>query len=63
MGHQNRNDTCLLQSHFNLYIPLDKVEENFKRANKKDAILNEKFYFRTNIFDDGPPIIEELTLD
>jgi hypothetical protein len=28
-------------------------EENFRRANKRDAILKEKFFFRTNIFDAG----------
>lgn len=45
----------------NLYIPMSMNEENFRRANKKDAILNEKFYFRTNIFDKGKPEIQELT--
>ena len=47
----------------NFYIPMDKVEENFRRATKVDAVTKEKFYFRTNIFDSGPPVIEELTLD
>ena len=42
---------------------MDKVEENFRRATKVDAVTKEKFYFRTNIFDSGPPVIEELTLD
>lgn len=47
----------------NFYIPMDKVDENFKRAARPNAILTEKFYFRTNIFDEGEPIIEEMSLD
>lgn len=45
----------------NLYIPMSLNEENFRRANKRDAILNEKFFFRTNIFDAGEPKIQEMT--
>jgi glutamate--cysteine ligase catalytic subunit len=45
----------------NLYIPMSLNEINFRRANKKDALLKEKFYFRTNIFDQGKPIIQEMT--
>jgi glutamate--cysteine ligase catalytic subunit len=41
----------------NFYIPMSLLEENFKRSRKKDAILNERFYFRTNLVDDGPPIV------
>ena len=47
----------------NFYIPLDKVDENFKRAHMKNAILEQKFFFRINVFDDNEPIIKELTLD
>jgi glutamate--cysteine ligase catalytic subunit len=46
----------------NLYIPITKLRENFNRAHKKDALRIEKFYFRTNILDQGEPIIEELTI-
>jgi glutamate--cysteine ligase catalytic subunit len=37
----------------NLYIPMSLVLENFDRAHTKNAVLKEKFYFRTNIFDSG----------
>jgi len=37
---------------------MDKVDENFKRAAKPNAILTQKFYFRTNILDDDDkPVI------
>ena len=49
-------------SDLNLYIPIKKLRENFNRAHKKDALRKEKFYFRTNILDQGEPIIEELTI-
>ena len=36
--------------HFNLslYIPLTLVDSNMSRAQKRDSVLNEVFYFRTN---------------
>lgn len=56
----------------NLYIPMSLVEYNFVQANKlerkpedfesalaPDTVL---FYYRLNIFDDGPPRIEKGTL-
>ncbi|KAL4462626.1 hypothetical protein ABPG74_000456 [Tetrahymena malaccensis] len=46
----------------NFYIPITKVDINFQRAKQVDAITTQKFFFRTNILDDGEPIIEELTL-
>ena len=46
----------ILTYHLNLVIPLSRVDENLKRGHAADAILNEKFFFRTNIFtDDSPP--------
>lgn len=42
----------------NFYIPISLLRENFKRAHKKDALRTQKFYFRTNVLDIGPPIIE-----
>lgn len=42
----------------NLYIPISKLRENFRRAHQKDALRNEKFFFRTNVLDKGEPIIE-----
>ncbi|KAL4505198.1 hypothetical protein ABPG72_016265 [Tetrahymena utriculariae] len=46
----------------NFYIPITKVDINFQRAKQVDAITTQKFFFRTNIHEDGEPIIEELTL-
>ena len=36
--------------HFNLalYLPLSLVDSNMSRAQKRDAVINEVFYFRTN---------------
>lgn len=39
------------------YIPISKLRENFNRAHKRDALRTEKFYFRTNIYDGGEPVI------
>ena len=52
--HQDKN--------LNLYIPISKVSENFERAHRRDAVRKEKFWFRVNIFDEGEPILRELTL-
>ncbi|CAD8050950.1 unnamed protein product [Paramecium sonneborni] len=46
----------------NFYMPLSLVDENMKRSKEKGAILNQKFYFRTNFQEFGPAIIEELYL-
>jgi glutamate--cysteine ligase catalytic subunit len=46
----------------NFYIPISLVDENFKRANLNNAATEQKFYTRTNVFDNGKPIIKELTL-
>lgn len=46
----------------NFYIPISLIDINFERAHKPNAILLEKFYFRINIYEDGEPIIKELTL-
>jgi len=35
--------------HLNFIIPISKCDENMKRAHKKNAVITEKFYFRTNI--------------
>lgn len=46
----------------NFYIPITKVDENFRRASLRGAATEQKFFFRTNIFSPGPPTISELTL-
>lgn len=41
----------------NFYIPMSYVEENFRRSRINNAIMKEKFFFRKNVFDVGPPDI------
>jgi len=60
----------ILSFGYNLLIPISKVDENMKRAQKMDAILKEKFFFRVNITDtcandaqDQEPVIKEMTID
>ena len=48
--------------HLNLTVPISKVEENMKRAEHRDAVLKQKFYFRTNP-DEETPKITELSCD
>jgi glutamate--cysteine ligase catalytic subunit len=42
----------ILAFDLNLYIPMSKVDENMRRAQKRDALVNEKFFFRRDI---APP--------
>jgi glutamate--cysteine ligase catalytic subunit len=46
----------------NLYLPITKLRENFDRAHQRNAVLTQRFHFRTNIHDEGEPQIEELTI-
>lgn len=46
----------------NMYIPMSLVQENFQRSRKKNALLTEKFYFRTNLHDNGKPEVAEMTI-
>jgi glutamate--cysteine ligase catalytic subunit len=41
---------------------MSKVTENYKRANTINAAVKQKFFFRTNLFETGHPIVEELTI-
>ncbi|KAI8320377.1 GCS-domain-containing protein [Martensiomyces pterosporus] len=45
----------------NLYIPVTKMDENMKRAHHRDAVLNEKFYFRRNVVSDGQEEVAEMS--
>ncbi|KAE9547162.1 hypothetical protein FO519_009626 [Halicephalobus sp. NKZ332] len=38
---------------FNFVVPISKVDENMARAQKRDAVLKEKFHFRLNIKNSG----------
>jgi len=46
----------------NMYMPLSKVDENMKRAHKRDSVLHQKFWFRTNITSPGPAEVHELSI-
>lgn len=41
----------ILSFNLNLLIPISRIDANMHRAQKRDACLQEKFYFRLNIFD------------
>ncbi|KAK7206933.1 glutamate-cysteine ligase-domain-containing protein [Myxozyma melibiosi] len=40
----------ILSYKLNFYLPISKVDENMKVAHYRDAVLNEKFYFRKDVF-------------
>ncbi|ETO22627.1 glutamate-cysteine ligase Gcs1, partial [Reticulomyxa filosa] len=46
----------------NLYIPISKLDENMQRAHKRNAVRNEKFYWRTCNKRDGELAMAELTI-
>jgi glutamate--cysteine ligase catalytic subunit len=39
----------ILTFDLSLYMPLSKVDENMRRAHKRDSVLQEKFYFRKHL--------------
>ena len=49
-------------SEINFYVPISKVDINFDRYPRQDAALNQKFFWRTNMFDEGVPKVEEMTI-
>ncbi|KAI5477538.1 glutamate-cysteine ligase catalytic subunit [Pseudohyphozyma bogoriensis] len=38
----------------NFYLPISKVDENMHRAHRRDAVNQEKFFFRKNLFSPAP---------
>lgn len=42
----------ILGLELNTYIPISKLDENMRTAHKRDAVLNEKFWFRSNLMPD-----------
>ena len=40
----------VLSLNLNLYIPISKVDESMQRAQHRDALQTQKFYFRKDIF-------------
>ncbi|XP_066922074.1 glutamate--cysteine ligase catalytic subunit-like [Clytia hemisphaerica] len=55
----------ILSYNLNLLIPISKVEENMRRAVKRDAVLNEKFFFRSalNCNKNADEPVEEMSID
>ncbi|GFS51864.1 glutamate--cysteine ligase catalytic subunit [Trichonephila inaurata madagascariensis] len=50
----------ILSFQLNLLIPLSKVDENLAKAQKRDAILTEKFWFRKDLTTcESPPVATE----
>jgi len=41
---------AVLSLNLNFYMPISKVDENMQRAQHRDALRTEKFYFRKDIF-------------
>ncbi|ORY68824.1 glutamate-cysteine ligase [Pseudomassariella vexata] len=46
---------AILSFDLNFYIPIAKVDENMETAHTRDAVLEQKFYFRKNPFPTRPP--------
>ncbi|TFY62650.1 hypothetical protein EVJ58_g3733 [Rhodofomes roseus] len=46
---------AILAFNLNLYLPISKVDENMARAQKRDALHTQKFYFRKDVFPPGGP--------
>ncbi|XP_060604776.1 glutamate--cysteine ligase catalytic subunit-like [Ruditapes philippinarum] len=54
----------ILTFELNFIIPLSNVDDNLRRAFKRDAIREEKFCFRKDLLtDDSPPIAEQCVID
>ncbi|PVU87665.1 hypothetical protein BB559_001713 [Furculomyces boomerangus] len=41
---------AILSFDLDFYLPISQMDINMERAHKRDAVLNEKFYFRKNVF-------------
>jgi len=58
---------AILSFGWNLLMPLSLVDENMKRAQKRNAVLGEKFFWRRDIFteckDTTKPDIVEMSVD
>ncbi|KAI8086863.1 glutamate-cysteine ligase-domain-containing protein [Gilbertella persicaria] len=47
----------------NFYIPISKVDANMQTAHKRDAVLNDKFFFRKNVFSSNQDAYELMTMN
>jgi glutamate--cysteine ligase catalytic subunit len=56
----------ILSFKYNLLIPISNVDANMKRAQKRDAVREQKFFFRTNITttcdEHAAPTMAEMTI-
>ena len=51
------------ETEVNFIIPISLCDKNMDRAHKRDAILTEKFYFRTNVTKgESKEVVEEMTI-
>lgn len=41
---------AILSFRLNFYLPISKVDENMRVAHRRDAVLEQKFWFRTDVF-------------
>lgn len=46
---------AILSFDLNFYIPIARVTENMETAHARDAVLNERFYFRKNLYNAQRP--------
>ncbi|KAF7793913.1 hypothetical protein EIP86_005035 [Pleurotus ostreatoroseus] len=46
---------AILHFGLNFYLPISKVDENMARAQKRDAVRTQKFFFRKDVFPAGVP--------
>merc|ERR1719336_532870 len=57
----------ILSYKWNLLMPISKVDENMKRAQKRDAVRTQKFWWRKDIFtvcsENKEPEITEMSID
>ncbi|KAG7737419.1 hypothetical protein KL929_003115 [Ogataea haglerorum] len=47
----------------NFYLPISYAEANMKTAHRRNAIVEQKFHFRTNVWEAGQATVERLSLD
>jgi len=59
---------AILSFRWNLLMPISKIDENMKRAQERDAVINQRFWWRKDIFtacsdDTKEPVLEEMSVD
>jgi glutamate--cysteine ligase catalytic subunit len=54
---------AMLSFNLNMVMPISKIDENMQRAQKRDACLNQKFYFRKNIERNAETISDAAAAD